>query len=213
MRIRGTSRWLVATLLVLGACSTSSTATTAAPDVPGTVPTAPVTTTALLPTTTTSSPATTTTKAAVEILLPNNDVDDPVEAIVAILEYVSYLHTVPDEGRDYLDLVYLESCGCYNAVLGSLNGYFEAGWVQDDQGIQVHEALVTETYDNGNALLQVKESWFPQYIVTASGTRERLERDEYQNDVSLVGMERGSDGRWRVAVIGLLGETVESTRP
>ncbi len=209
MRIQGTSRWLVATLLLLGACSTSSTATTAAPDLPGTLPTAPVTTTALLATTTTSSPATTTTTAAVEILLPNNDVDDPVEAIVAILEYVSYLHTVPVQGPEYLDLVYLESCECYGAVLDFLNEYADRGWVQDDGGIVVKEAIVTQEFDNGNVLLQITDSWSPQFVMDASGQRIRLERDEYINKVVLFGLERGTDRRWRVGVTGLLGEVVD----
>ncbi|MDF1597015.1 MAG: hypothetical protein P1T08_13125 [Acidimicrobiia bacterium] len=206
MRIQGTSIWLVAAMLFLGACSTSSTATTSA--LPTTMPATPVTTTTLPATTTTTSPATTTTTEPVEILLPNNDVEDPTEAIVAILEYVSYLHTIPVLGPEYLDLVYLESCDCYSAVIDFLNEYADKGWVQDDGGIVVEEAIVTQEFENGNVLLQITDSWSPQFVVDESGQRMRLERDEYVNKVVLFGLERGTDGRWRVGVTGRLGEIV-----
>lgn len=202
---RGSLAVLTAASLLVGACSASTepTATEASE------PPAPTSITAAAVATTSTEPSTTTTTEAVQVLLPANDVDDPTEAIVAILEYVSYLHTIPEQGADYLDLVYLETCECFDAVLRSLEEYVDNGWAQDDQGISVHEALLTQSFKNGNVLLQVTESWFPQFVVTSSGNRMRLNRDEYARDVSLVGMEHSEDGRWRVAVIGVLGESLE----
>jgi hypothetical protein len=203
MQIQGTSRWLVATLLILGACSTSSTATTAA--LPTTVPTVPITTTTFLATTTTLSPATTTTTEALEILLPNNDVEDPVEAIVAILEYVSYLARTPQNARDFLDLVYAETCECYERLLADFDTYVANGWAQDDDGIVVTGAIVTQKFTD-SVLLEVTYSYAPQFVITSDNRRLRVEADEWTNRVSLIGLEFGSDGRWRVGVIGIVGD-------
>jgi hypothetical protein len=142
----------------------------------------------------------------VAIRLPANDVDDPTEAIVAILEYLSYLHTVPEIGSEHLSLIYAESCDCYGEVLGFLDEYLEKGWTQDDEGIAVEEAIITQEFENGNVLLQVTDSWSPQYVRNADGVRIRLVEDEWSSEVSLVGLERGTDGRWRVGVIGVIGQ-------
>ena len=192
--------------MLIAACSGSSTTTTDG------LPTPTSTSAVILPavTTTTSEPvSTSTTPEEPEVLLPANDVDDPTEAIVAILDYVSYLHTIPDYGAEYLDLVYLETCGCHEAVLRFLIEYSANGWVQDDKGIIVSEVIVSQEFDIGDVLLQVTDSWAPQYVKDRSGTRIRLDDDEYTVLVSLLGLERGLDGRWRVAVIEALGEIIE----
>lgn len=197
---------LLAAALLLAACSGSFTTTTSDPP-------SPTSTSGVKPpavTTTTSEPVSTTIPVEEsEVLLPANDVDDPTEAIVAILDYVSYLHTIPDRGAEHLDLVYLETCGCHEAVLGFLAEYSENGWVQDDKGIIVSEVIISQQFENGDVLLQVTDSWAPQYVKDRSGTRIRLEDDDYTDLVSLMGLERGLDDRWRVAVIEALGEIVE----
>ncbi|NNC39107.1 MAG: hypothetical protein HKN95_00310 [Acidimicrobiia bacterium] len=163
-------------------------------------------------TTTTSEPvSTTTTVEEPQVLLPANDVDDPTEAIVAILDYVSYLHTIPDRGAEYLDLVYLETCDCYEAVLGFLADYTERGYSQEDDGIEVHEVVLSQEFSTGSVLLQVTESWAPQYVLNRDGTRLRLTADEFVNKVVFFGLELGSDQRWRVAVTGRLGEISEAS--
>ena len=208
MRIQRPLALLAVAPLFLGACSGSSVTATS-PTESSSTPSTTETTAAL--TSTTSTPVSTTTTPSVEVLLPGNDVDDPTEAIVAILDYVSYLHTIPEQGSDYLDLVYLETCGCYEAVLGFLVEYVSEGWVQDDDGIVVTDVLISQEFENGDVLLQVTDSWAPQYVRDESGARIRLDRDDYVGLISLMGLERGNDGRWRVAVIEALGEITEGS--
>ena len=202
MRIQGWWGRLLVAMLVLGACSTTASSTTVA------IEAETSTTTSATPSTTsttTISPESTTTTLPIEIRLPENDVEDPTEAIVAIFEYLAYLHTVPDVAPEYLELIYLPSCDCHGDVLGFLAAYSTNGWVQEDQGIEVHKAVVSQQFENGDVLLEVTDSWSPQYVRTDSGDLLRLENDEWKNEISLIGLERGDDGRWRVAVIGVIG--------
>ena len=206
MRVR--RLWgLLAAAMLLAACSGSSTGTADPPTPPSTSTVTPPEVT----TTTGEIVSTTTTVQEPEVLLPANDVDDPTEAMVAILDYVSYLHTIPDRGADYLDLVYLETCDCYEAVRGFLADYTRRGYAQDDDGIEVHEVILSQEVSAGNVLLQVTESWSPQYVLDRDGNRLRLVADEFVNKVIFLGLELGNDQRWRVAVTGRLGEISEAS--
>ena len=199
----GRSWGLLAAALLLAACSGSSTTTTSDP------PTPTSTSGVTLPaeTTTTSHPVSTTTPVEEpEVLLPANDVDDPTQAIVAIFEYVDYLAANPTLASDHLRLVYAEECDCHDRLLADFDTYIENGWVQDDQGIEVTEVSISQAFGNGDVLLEVTYSYSPQYVVDASGSRQRLERDEWNNRISMIGLELGSDERWRVGVIGIVGD-------
>ncbi len=210
--MRSRERWpfTVGAMLLAAGCSSPAAITTsteaAAPitTLPRTTTTGNTSTTQII--TTTSAAATTTTIA---VRLPDNDVDDPAQAIVAILDYVSYLHSIPEVGPEYLGLVYLETCDCYDAVLGYLAEYAGHGWVQDDAGIEVTDVVISQEFGNGSVLLQVTETWAPQFVRDAVGDRRRLESDEFIDKVVLFGLERSDDGRWRVAVTGRLGEVTE----
>ena len=203
MQIQRALALLAAAPLFLSACSSSSSSTSSLTEPSSTTST---TEARVVVTPTTTIPVSTTTTQSVEVLLPGNDVDDPTEAIVAIYSYLAYLHTIPDLGKNYLDLIYLESCDCYAEVIGFLNDYLTNGWVQDDQGIVVVDAIVSQQFESGDVLLQVTDTWSPQYVRDQDGRRIRLEDDEWNNEVSLIGLERGTDQRWRVAVIGVVGE-------
>ena len=201
MRLGRLWRLLAAAMLLAG-CSGSST-TTADP------PTPTSTSTVTLPEVTTTTGeivSTTTTVQEPEVLLPTNDVDDPTEAMVAIFEYVDYLAANPSLASDHLRLVYAEECDCHDRLLADFNTYIENGWVQDDQGVDITKTSISQEFDNGDVLLEVTYSYSPQYVVDASGSRQRLELDEWTNRISMIGLELGSDGRWRVGVIGIVGD-------
>ena len=187
--------------MLLGACSTSSTSTTSS-----TAASTTITTTSAPPTTTIAPAETTTTTEAVEILLPANDVDDPTEAIVAIFDYVSYIARAPEQARNLLGLVYAETCDCYERLLMDFDEYVANGWIQDDQGIRISDAAVAQRFDSGDVLLEVTYTYAPQYVLDRDGNQIRLEDDEWTDLISLIGLELGGDGRWRVGVIGLVGE-------
>ncbi len=208
MRSRETWALLVGAALITAGCTSAPAETTISTPVT-TTSTPSTTTTEPVPTSTTSAPSTTTTTIAVR--LPANDVDDPTEAIVAISDYFSYLFTIPDLAPGYLDLIYLETCDCYEPVMADLARYANNGWAQDDQGLAVVDVEISQQFSNGNVLLEVTDTWSPQYVVDASGERIRLEADEWVGLVSLIGLERGSDGRWRIAVVGELGYQEGST--
>ena len=199
---RGSLAALTAASLLVGACSASTepTATEASE------PPAPTSITAAAVATTSTEPSTTTTTEAVQVLLPANDVDDPTEAIVAIFEYVSYLATTPENARDLLKYAYAESCDCYERLLADFDTYVENGWIQDDEGIRVTGVQISQEFAN-SALLEVTYSWSPQYAVTADGELIRLVEDEWIDRVSLIGLDLGADMRWRVGVIGVIGES------
>lgn len=200
----GRSWGLLAAAMFLAACSGSSTTTTSDPPTP--TSTSGVTLPAV--TTTTSEPvSTTTTVEEPEVLLPANDVDDPTEAIVAIFEYVDYLAANPSLASDYLRLVYAEECDCHGRLLADFETYVDNGWVQDDQGIEVTEVSISQAFGNGDVLLEVTYTWSPQYVVSDAEERIRLTEDEWMDRVSLIGLELGSDKRWRVGVIGIVGES------
>jgi hypothetical protein len=205
MRIQGWWGRLLVAMLMLGACSTTASSTTVSVDAtPSTTTSAPPSTTS----TTVISPESTTTTAPTEVRLPDNDVDDPTEAIVAIFEYVDYLAANPELAHDYLRMVYAESCDCHDRLLVDFETYIENGWVQDDDGIVITEVDVSQTFDNGDVLLEVTYTYSPQYVLEISGERTRLEADEWTNRISLIGLELGDDSRWRVGVIGIVGEDV-----
>jgi hypothetical protein len=190
--------------MLLAACSGSSATSTAG--VESSTSTSPTT----LPTvtSTTSEPvSTTTTVEEPEVPLPANDVDDPTEAIVAIFEYVGYLAANPSLASDHLRLVYAEECACHDRLLADFKTYVENGWVQDDQGVEVTEASISQEYDNGDVLLEVVYSWSPQFVASDGDERIRLTEDEWVDRVSLIGLELGADQRWRVGVIGIVGES------
>jgi hypothetical protein len=191
--------------MVLAACSGSSTTTTAAVAPPASTS---ATTPPAVATTTSEPVSTTTTVEEPEVLLPANDVEDPTEAIVAIYDYLVFLHTIPEQGPGFLGLIYLDTCECYNQVIEFLATYASNGWVQDDQGIEVTDVFVSQKFDNGDVLLQVTDTWSPQLVRNGEGELIRLAEDEWIAEVSLVGLERGDDGRWRVGVIGVVGEVV-----
>ena len=204
---RGSLAALTAASLLVGACSASTepTATEASE------PPAPTSITAAAVATTSTEPSTTTTTEAVQVLLPANDVDDPTEAIVAISDFYSFLFTAPKLAPDYLNLIYLETCDCYDNALGYFQDYTTMGWRQDDGGITITAITISQEFQNGNTLLQVTDSWSPQYVVNEVGDRIRLMNDEWTDVVSLIGLERGADGRWRIGAIGVIGEVTESS--
>ena len=204
MRIQRPLAVLAAASLILGACSGSSSTTTSLTEPPSTSST--IETTAAVTPTTSTTPISTTTTQSVEVLLPGNDVDDPTEAIVAIFEYVSYLATTPQDGRELLGHAYAESCDCYERLLTDFETYVKSGWIQDDDGIQVTQVRVSQEFTD-SVLLEVTYSWSPQYVVAADGEVIRLLDDEWTDRVSLIGLELGPDKRWRVGVIGIVGET------
>ncbi len=196
---------LAAASVLVSACSASAetTATEA------TEPPAPTSTTAgiiVASTTTSTEPSTTTTTETVEVLLPANDVDDPTEAIVAIFDYVSYLATTPENARDLLNYAYAESCDCYGRLLADFDNYVQNGWIQDDEGIRVAGVEISQEFANA-VLLEVTYSWSPQYVATVDGDLIRLVEDEWNDRVSLIGLDLGVDKRWRVGVIGIIGES------
>jgi hypothetical protein len=200
---------LAAASVLVSACSASAetTATEA------TEPPAPTSTTAgiVVASTTTSTESSTTTTATtttkgVEVLLPANDVDDPTEAIVAIFDYVSYLATTPENARDLLHYAYAESCDCYERLLADFDTYVQNGWIQDDEGIRVAGVEISQEFANA-VLLEVTYSWSPQYVATVDGDLIRLAEDEWNDRVSLIGLDLGVDKRWRVGVIGIIGES------
>ena len=203
MQIQRALALLAAAPLFLSACSSSSSTTTSLTEPSSTTST---TEARVASTTTMPDAVTTTTSEAVEILLPANDVDDPMEAIAAIFEYVSYLATTPDRGRELLGYAYAESCDCYERLLTDFETYVENGWIQDDDGIQVTQIRVSQEFTD-SVLLEVTYSWSPQYVLAADGEVVRLLDDEWTDRVSLIGLELGSDRRWRVGVIGIVGET------
>ena len=201
MRVR--RLWgLLAAAMLLAACSGSSTGTADPPTPPSTSTVTPPEVT----TTTGEIVSTTTTVQEPEVLLPANDVDDPTEAIVAIFEYVDYLAANPSLASDHLRLVYAEACDCHGRLLDDFNTYIGNGWVQDDQGVDITKISTSQEFDNGDVLLEVTYSYSPQYVVDASGSRQRLELDEWTSRISMIGLELGSDGRWRVGVIGIVGD-------
>ena len=207
MQIQRALALLAAAPLLLGACSGSSSATTNLIEPSSTTSTTGATAAA---TPATSTPVSTTTTQPVEVLLPGNDVDDPTEAIVAISDYYSYLFTAPDLASTHLDLIYVPSCDCFDTALTYFDNYVSNGWTQNDEGITVTDAFVSQEFENGSVLLQVTDSWSPQYVIDQAGNRMRLEDDEWVNMVSLIGLERGTDGRWRVGAIGVVGEAEDS---
>ena len=209
MGVRG--MWgVIAATVVVSACSSTVSTTSSLPSATSTT-----TSKILVASTTTVVPVassttlveTTTTTEVVNVLLPANDVEGPLEAIVAISDYFSYLFTIPAEAPKYLDLIYATTCNCYDVVLDDLAQYAANGWVQDDGGILVTDAFVSQEFDNGDVLLQVTDSWTPQYVIDSSNDRVRLVDDEWENVVSLIGLEIGADGRWRIGVIGVIGES------
>ena len=203
MRVR--RLWgLLAAAMLLAACSGSSAGTADPPTPPSTSTVTPPEVT----TTTGEIVSTTTTVQEPEVLLPANDVDDPTEAIVAIYDYLVYLHTIPEQGPGFLSLIYLDTCECYDQVIAFLATYASNGWIQDDLGIEVTDVFVSQKFDNGDVLLQVTDTWSPQLVRNREGELIRLAEDEWIGEVSLVGLERGDDGRWRVGVIGIVGEVV-----
>ena len=203
MRIQRPLALLAVAPLFLGACSGSSVTATNLTEPPSTTATTE-TTAAATPTTSTS--VSTTTTQSVEVLLPGNDVDDPTEAIVAIFDYVDYLAANPALANDLLSMVYAETCDCHDRLLADFNTYIANGWAQDDQGIEISTTTITQQFVNGNVLMEVMYSYNPQFVVDASGDRLRLESDEWTDRVSIIGLELGVDDRWRVGVIGIVGD-------
>ena len=202
MRVR--RLWgLLAAAMLLAACSGSSAGTADPPTPPSTSTVTPPEVT----TTTGEIVSTTTTVQEPEVLLPANDVDDPTEAMVAIFEYVDYLAANPSLASDHLRLAYAEACDCHDRLLADFSTYIENGWVQDDQGIEVTKTSISQEFDNGDVLLEVTYTWSPQYVASDAGGRIRLIEDEWVDRVSLIGLELGTDQRWRVGVIGIVGES------
>ena len=198
---------LLAATMLLAACSGSSTTTTAAVAPPASTS---ATTPPAVATTTSEPVSTTTSVEEPEVLLPANDVDDPTEAMAAITDFFSYLFTSPNVASDYLEVIYLQSCDCFETALGYFQDYVANGWRQDDDGIEMTDVLISQRFGNGNVLLQVTDSWSPQFVLDEDGTRIRLNDDEWVDLVSLIGLERGIDGRWRVGAISVIGSEVSS---
>jgi hypothetical protein len=58
-------------------------------------------------------------------VLPANDVDDPVEALEAIVRYRDFLFEHPDP--DKLSLIYAERCDCYEQLLPVIEAVSDDG--------------------------------------------------------------------------------------
>jgi hypothetical protein len=129
-------------------------------------------------------------------VLPANDVQDPLEAIVAIEAYRDWLFENPDPEK--VGLIYHEACECYEGLQDLLQAAVEARTYLELEPTRVTSLSVLQQ-DTDRSVIVAYETYFGGGVERAadgSSVAERAAEEEPQT--WRVNLLLGTDGRWRV---------------
>lgn len=131
-------------------------------------------------------------------VLPANDVDDPVEALEAIVRYRDWLFENPDP--DKLKLIYAERCECYEEVGGALREGVEKHWRFDFSRVRRVEDVEIVERDGPFARLKYRFDSPGAEILNATGqVEERIEDAPTLMSEEAFLVKEG--GRWLVVAL------------
>lgn len=135
-----------------------------------------------------------------ELVLPDNDVDDPLEAIVAIEAYRDWLFENPDP--ELVRFIYHPECGCTAPLEEALRVLQADGeYVRINGSTSVEDASVVREEEGGRVVTLEYTAVTPPLQLMSTSGEEVERRDEPETRALRVSLVRDGSGRWLVTLI------------
>jgi hypothetical protein len=176
---------LAVVALLAGACNGGTSATEEASPAPSAAAASP---------SPEASPSPAPSPSPTEVV-PANDVEDPVEALEAIVAYYDYLFENPQPSQ--LQLIYAERCKCFEEVAAALESLRSDGQRLSYERPRVFEVVEVVERTGPFARVRYREDSPATQLISADGTVLESAPDEgqlYEVEVFLV----REGGRWVV---------------